>query len=306
MDHPDNDPNPLYLEFNFDSNYELHFQPREFATSSNGNLGLQLPYLNAKSQNIYRPIHDAYNTQQYGQTQPLHVQQYGDGYQQPPEQFVAQQHEYGENLNQNLENIHGATSSYTIQMCHNISDIRTETIGDKVTSCVGDSLKQETAEAAVIERIIVSTPRMVKQPVVVSRCAAASRSIGQQTREFRRKEPHRSFIKLYDDDYTFVDDCEEQIQDVIQEDISMVQNSEGNATKTGAPIAKVESPFLTDVPMDLTKENSTAQSVTKRKETSVNMNWTPVRPSKRLLEKNLLTKSKKRLLTTLDIHENDV
>lgn len=175
-----------------------------------------------------------------------------------------------------------------------------------VSNYLVDSHQHEKAAAAVIERIIRSTPRMAKQPVIVNRFAAETRTIGQQTRAFRRKETHRNMLQLYDDDYAFGGIIVDEIESVLAE----MENSsnESDAQVNVVPAISMPAAEEETMMMDLSSVlgSSAVETATNLKRTYADMNWTPVRPSKRLLEKSWLTKSKKRLLTSIDTHEDDV
>lgn len=277
----DDDPNPLYLEFNFDSNFDLNFQQRLAATSS---ISHHHPDFYGNHEEFYQP----YDTQQMPDHQPQYVYnhlEFVTASQQHHQQHY--QHQTGPVVDGRPQQF--ALDGYTIEMAAD----EMQYVGNDISTEGGvplmvQQMKREHVDGISGERIIISTPRMIKQPAVVRRQTEVQ-THGQQTRCHGRKQPHIGILQMFDDDYPF------QLDDHL---IDVVEAGGGDEVDAEVDMAELAEA----VEMD-SEEKSIVATVTTR--SAVELSWTPVRPSKRLLEKTWMPKSKKRLLTAINTPEED-
>lgn len=277
---PADDPNPLYLDFNFDLNYDDEFN---FHQQQNGVL-------------CNDPTNAIMNVADYGidpqyfqyatENNVDHQQQQMHHHHHHPEQHL----EVAADQNSGLAFVDfNSLVSSTITSCDThhpdqmvfttTDETTTPTIQYYIDETSGQLMIKEQLQEPVEPQIIVCKPRRVKQPV--RRVAAVVQSEAQPTpltesittdvelnvrrnQRAKRKQSHIALLQLLDDDFDF----------------SVAFDDTAKAAIAASPKRIVK---------------LSAESIA----------GTPCRPSKRLLDKNWKNFSKKRILTSLEPSDSD-
>lgn len=269
MDADDNNSNPLYLEFNFDASAD------ELAYHDDGcaNINSYMEEIYQQTQHAHLPLHQQQYCPDGGATSSANITD-PNGADVIQLQYVTGNDAYATMAEFGGHQLY-ATDDDTLDIKQIVSQLKQE----GVIASAGEATVYE-------QRVIVAAPRMIRKPILVPRpaepqVAVETRHQGQQTRQRKQQILPRN-------------------QDLWENENDFFDVARAKATKVkSAAAAKVvdDAPGIVKEPLS----NSTRQL---RSRTVIDAQGiaTPVRPSKRVFEKP--PRSKKRLLTALNTHEN--